>query len=422
MRGIFYGWVIVGAGTLIGTLQSVVFNLGAAALFLPVAREFATTRTVVSGAFAVSRLEGGIVGPVEGYLIHWVGPRRYMMIGAVIFGLGLVGIGLSQSIPQFYVAFLIATLGQSVAGFLPIVTVLVNWFQRWRGRAIGVYQLGNSFGALLVPLVAWLILNLGWRQSIIGMGIFATLVGVPLAAMMRSRPEDHGYLPDGAQPSRGLVSETTESAASGNQPAESGGSDITIGQALRGRNFWLLGVAHALSITAFGVLRVHEIPALVDLGFAEQTAANIFAMSMIVSAGGRLLGGFLGDMLGARRVLVVAFLLQGASVLILAYASSLFHVLVFAVLFGVSFGARGTLITVLRGDLFGRTNFSRLSGLMDPMSAAGAFLSPLLGGLVFDLRGSYRIAFLIIAALNVAGTVLLFWIRFPGDARVRVLV
>ncbi len=413
---IFYGWWIVAASTLASTIQSTFFNVGASALFLPAAREFGTTRTAISGAFAFSRLEGGITGPLEGFLIHWVGPRRYMMVGWVIFGLGLITVGLSRSVLGFYAAFLLVTLGQSIAGFLPIVTVLVNWFQKRRGRAIALFQLGSSFGALFVPAVAWAILNVGWRETMIVAGIITIPVGVPLAWIMRSRPEDYGYLPDGAT-SKSLAQDPTES-----QPGPPATSEpaSTIGQALRSRSFWFLGTAHAASLTAWGALRVNMIPALVDIGLEEQTAANILAMSLIIAGAGRLIGGFMGDMLGTRRVLVVTFLVQAIAVTILAFASTLAHALIFAVLFGLAFGARGTLMTVLRGDVFGRANFSRLAGLMDPLSTVGVVISPVFAAYIYDTTGSYQIAFLAIAAVVALGTLLVLGIRIPPRYQIAI--
>ena len=278
------------------TIQSAVFNTGAQALFLPLQREFNTTRTAITFAFSLRRLEGGLTGPLEGYLIHWIGPRRYMMWGWVIFGLGFVFLGLSQNIYQFYASFLFITLGQSVAGFLPIVTVLINWFNAWRGRAIAIYQLGGSIGGLLVFVFSWAILNLGWRETTIGVGIATIIIGIPLAAVMRARPEDYGYLPDGRRP-RGSSAGTDGDGddADASEPTQ------TVGQSLRDRSFWFLAMSHSAGITAWGALQVHQIPALVDIGIDELTAAGILSYTLAVAAVGRLLGGFLGDLLGPAR-------------------------------------------------------------------------------------------------------------------------
>jgi sugar phosphate permease len=343
-----------------------------------------------------------------------------MMGGWVIFGVGLISVGLSQNIYQFYAAFLLVTLGQSIAGFLPIVTVLINWFDRWRGRAIAIYQLGGSFGALFVPVLAWSILNVGWRETMIAAGIITMLMGVPLAAMMRSQPEDYGYLPDGAPPKS---TEASSLGAKNGEPTEVSPGDITeptVAQILRSRSFWYLGLSHSAGITAWGALQVHQIPALVDIGIDELAAASILSYTLVVAAIGRLIGGFLGDLVGPRRVVAAAFICQAISIVILAYATSMTQVMVFATIFGIAFGTRGTLMTVLRARVFGRKNFSRLAGLMDPLSSVSVFISPIFAGFVFDTSGSYQMAFLVLAAFNASGALLLMGIRLQPSPEIVV--
>ena len=380
------------------------FNVGAQALVLPLERDLAATRTAITGAFSLSRLEGGVTGPIEGYLIHWIGPRRYMMGGWVFFGAGFMLLSMASNLYQFYGSFLLITLGQSVAGFLPIVTVLINWFFRWRGRVIAIYQLGGSIGALLVPVWAWSIQDVGWRTSCMIVGIVTIIIGVPLAAMMRNNPEEHGYLPDGERPN----------TAAYDAPAMAGASNettVTISQALRGSNFWFLALSHSAGITAWGALRVHQIPAIVDIGMSEITAASILSYTLIVAAPGRLIGGFLGDKLGLRRIAASAFVLQGVAVVILTFSTTFTHVVVFATVFGLSFGMRGTLMTVLRAEVFGRENFSRLAGFMDPISSVGVVLAPLFAAFIYDTTESYQFAFLVLAVLNCSGALLLLGLK-----------
>jgi sugar phosphate permease len=373
---------------------------------LPIIREFETTRTAVSIAFSLRRLEGGLTGPLEGYLIHWMGPRPYMVTGWVIFGLGFIAVGLCQNIYQFYGAFLMVTLGQSISGFLPIVTVLINWFDKSRGRAIAIYQLGGSIGALFVPILAWSILNIGWRQTTIWIGFLVIIVGIPLALLMRPRPEDYGYLPDGADP-ESVLNEDTEDSKEANV------ENTSIMQVLKSRSFWFLGLSHSAGITAWGALQVHQIPALVDIGITELVAASIVSYTLVISAFGRLAGGFLGDILGTKKIIATAFILQGIAVAILAFADSNIDVMIFATIFGIAFGTRGTLMTVLRADVFGRQNFSRLAGLMDPVSSVSVLIAPILAGFIFDTTGSYKVAFLILAIVNASGAFLLLGVTVP---------
>tara|TARA_Y100000590_G_scaffold125765_1_gene143802 strand:+ start:10891 stop:11928 length:1038 start_codon:yes stop_codon:yes gene_type:complete len=337
-----------------------------------------------------------------------------MVIGWVIFGLGFIATGLCQNIYQFYLAFLLVTLGQSVAGFLPIVAVLINWFDRWRGRTIAIYQLGNSFGAVLVPVLAWFILNAGWRQTMVVVGIAVIIIGIPLALVMRPHPESYGFLPDGADPTDIETDRvTTENSAAPNTGL-SLDSDPTVSQALRSRNFWFLGLSHSAGITAWGALQVHQIPALVDIGINELTAASILSYTLIIAALGRLIGGFLGDVVGTKKVTAIAFIAQGIGIAVLALATTMTQVLIFATVFGIAFGTRGTLMTVLRAEVFGRRNFSRLAGWMDPISSVFVLISPIFAALIYDSVGSYKWAFLVLAVVNASGALLLIGVRVPN--------
>ena len=409
----FYGWWIVAAATTASAIQSAVFNVGAQALVLPLERDLAATRTSITLAFSLSRLEGGVTGPIEGYLIHWIGPRHYMMVGWVFFGAGFILLSMSTSLYQFYGSFLMITLGQSVAGFLPIITVLINWFFRWRGRVIAIYQLGGSIGALLVPVWAWSIQDYGWRTATMFVGILTIIIGVPLAAMMRNNPEEHGYLPDGDQPGADDPSYVATSDASDARtvPGAPVEETMTVGQALRGGNFWFLALAHSAGITAWGALRVHQIPAIVDIGISEITAASLLSYTLIMAAPGRLIGGFLGDKMGLRRVAAAAFVLQSVAVLILTFSTTFAQVVVFATVFGLSFGMRGTLMTVLRAEVFGRENFSRLAGFMDPISSVSVVFAPLFAAFMYDTTQSYQFAFVVLAVLNCSGALLLIGLK-----------
>ena len=405
----FYGWWIVAAATTASAIQSAVFNVGAQALVLPLERDLAATRTSITLAFSLSRLEGGVTGPIEGYLIHWIGPRHYMMVGWVFFGAGFVLLSMSTSLYQFYGSFLMITLGQSVAGFLPIITVLINWFFRWRGRVIAIYQLGGSIGALLVPVWAWSIQDYGWRTATMIVGILTIFLGVPLAAMMRNNPEEHGYLPDGDQP--GADDPTSDANETRTVSAAAPEEAMTVGQALRGGNFWFLALAHSAGITAWGALRVHQIPAIVDIGISEITAASLLSYTLIMAAPGRLIGGFLGDRMGLRRVTAAAFILQSVAVLILTFSTTFVQVVIFATVFGLSFGMRGTLMTVLRAEVFGRENFSRLAGFMDPISSVSVVFAPLFAAFMYDTTQSYQFAFVVLAVLNCSGALLLIGLK-----------
>ncbi|MBI4339040.1 MAG: MFS transporter [Chloroflexi bacterium] len=413
-RGLYYGWWIVASGVLAGLLRNGSFGMGAGAFFLPIAREFNTTRAAVSWAFALIRIEGGVTGPIEGYLIDKFGPRKIMVVGWIVFGLGFIALSRVHSLTQFYVAFVITAVGTSLSGFLPTAATVVNWFSRWRGTAIGIVLAGNSLGGVLVPVVVISIESFGWRATAAGSGMLMMALGVPLSLVMRRRPEDYGMQPDGA-PAGGsaAASPWTESQQGPTLPLAADAPDFTIGQAMRTPAFWLLAAAHSSGLTAWSAVSVHLIPALVDRGFSEAQAATIVGFQALVATVGRLSGGYLGDRYGQKRVLVAAFLFQGAAMVVLAFTTIWLHAIIFAVLMGIGFGARGPLQTALRSNLFGTRHFAIISGAMEPLIMVASVAAPVLAGLAFDLQHSYRWAFLAIGAVNALGVLFILPIRQP---------
>lgn len=387
--------------------------MGAGAFFLPIAREFDTTRASISWAFSAIRLEGGLTGPLEGFLIDRFGPRRMMLVGWVIFGFGFLFLSVVQSLPQFFAAFLIAAFGSSLAGFLPISTTVVNWFSRWRGTALGIVLAGNSLGGLFVPLMVLAILTFGWRPTAAGMGVFVILTGIPLSLVMRRRPEDYGMLPDGDQPEPESRDNGDDSSDVSSSSSETQEQDLSVRQALRTSPFWFLAFAHSGALTAWSAVAVHLIPALVDTGMSETQAGAIFAVQSIVASASRLGGGFLGDKIGIKQVLVAAYICQALALIILAFASTPFHAVLFAIFMGMGFGARGPLTTALRGNLFGRKNYATISGAMEPLTMLGSVIAPVLAGVTYDIQHSYTVAFLAIAVVNIVSIALLIPIRKP---------
>lgn len=424
-RGIFFGWWIVASGVITGVLRNGSFGMGAGAFFLPIAREFETTRAAVSWAFALVRIEGGLLGPLEGWLIDHFGPRKMMLFGWVVFGLGFILMSLVQSINQFYAAFIITAIGTSFSGFLPMAATIVNWFSRWRGTALGIVLAGNSIGGVLVPLVVLSIETFGWRATAAGSGVLMMALGIPLSLVVRRRPEDYGMLPDGvlAREDYSAAAAQSPAAANGAQgaaPSPSGGTDqdegLTVGQAIRTPAFWLLAMAHNAGLTAWAAVSVHLIPALVDNGLSEAQAASIVGVMAVIATIGRLAGGLLGDRFGAKPMLIMALLMQAAAMLMLSVTTTWLHALLFAAIMGIGFGARGPIQTSLRSDLFGRRSFATITGATEPLIMVGSVAATVLTGVAFDIQHSYKLAFIIIAAVNILGILFVLPIRRPHMA------
>ena len=172
LRGVFYGWWMVGLTGFLLALMSVTGFQGLGTFLVALERQFGWSRFAMSGAFALGRVEGAIIGPIEGYLIDHLGSRRMVFIGFIIIGIGFLLFSQVDSLWQFYLAFLVITVGAGLGGWLAGVTVVNNWFQRRRSLALAVSQAGGLLAGFLVPVLALGIEAHGFRWVTMGIGIF----------------------------------------------------------------------------------------------------------------------------------------------------------------------------------------------------------------------------------------------------------
>ena len=152
MRRVFYGWWIVFAGCVSMAISSGLFFNGFGFFFEPIRNHFAWNRTVLSGAYSISRIESALVGPLIGYLIQRYGAKGVVFFSFLIFGIGFILIGKSVSVFTFYVAFIITATGAEPPAFIAVMASLNNWFQVNRAKAIGIATV--SYTHLTLPTKA----------------------------------------------------------------------------------------------------------------------------------------------------------------------------------------------------------------------------------------------------------------------------
>ena len=418
----FYGWWLLAAGTTVAVLYSVFFAVGLGVYFPPVIEEFQTSRAALSWVFALMQLENGLLGPVEGYMVDKLGTRKVMFLGLFLLGVGLIWMSQAGSLSIFLAAFLIIALGGGLAGFLPISAAVTNWFVRHRSIAMGIALAGFSAGGLLLPALAWSISTYGWRDTAFGSALILWIVGFPLVALIRHRPEPYGYRPDGDPPSQptaaSLGGENEEAGLPSPTPPQEEQLSLTPIQAMKTSAFWVIGIAHSLAVLMVGAVMVHLVQFVVDLGTSLVVASTVVTVTTGVSIVGRLVGGFLGDRVSKVRILVVAFLLQAAGMLVLSFATQLWQAMLFAVIFGLGWGTRGPLLIAIRGDYFGRRYYATIMGLSQPMLMVGLLVGPLMAGYAYDILDSYQSAFIVIALANLLGAFLLVFLHPPKVATV----
>jgi sugar phosphate permease len=406
-KKIFYGWKMVGAATGMQFLQAGLMMQAFGAYVAVLSEEKGWSKTALSGAAALHQMEVAILGPVLGWMLDRFGPRRFVRIGVVMFGVGLMLFSQVETLPAFYGAFIVIALGVGFCGFFPLNVAIIHWFERWRARAISSMSIGLAFGGIVVPLVAWSMEVWGWRATAFVSGVIVVVVGSLLASMIYNRPSDRGDTVDGVveeRPSQQFLSKTTTS----------GTRDFTAREAVRTPAFWLLSLGHGFALFVVQAVVVHAIAHLKEgLGYTVAQAALVITLVTVSQLGGVLIGWVIGDRYDKRLISAACMLMHMSGLLLLTYAFSLAMVVGFAVLHGVAWGLRGPFMQALRADYFGRSAIGMILGLSFLIIMVGQVGGPMIAGLLADLTGNYRAGFTVLALLAGLGSVFFLAAKKP---------
>ncbi len=419
LNRVFYGWWLVGVSGFIMLLVTVPIFYGMSAWFPVLEKSFGWSRGQLSLAFSLTRVEGSVTGPLGGYLVDKLGSRRMVLIGFLIMGCGFILFGLVQDLWQFYLAFIVVSMGAGLGSWMPMMAVLNNWFLKKRATAMSRAMAGSAVGGLLlVPVLAWSIdpdrFGLDrWRDVATVLGIGSLILAFPLSLLVRNRPEDYGQHPYGFP--------STEDAAPVDQtPAPSEDSGFTWQEAIRTRAFWLISIGHASSAAVMTTLTVHLGSILfLDRGIPLGNVGFVISTYLAVGATFNLVGGYIGDRVPIRMAVFGFSVVQSIAIVVLLLAGTSYLIYVFAVLLGIGFGGRAPLTTAIRGVYFGRRAYGRIMGIsMLPMNAF-LFAMPVYAGFMFDATESYTIPFITLAVLNFVGSCFFLMIGPPTAMPVR---
>jgi MFS family permease len=372
--------------------------------YVALLEEFGWSRGVAAGAFSLSAIVQGVLSPLVGALVDRVGPRRVMLGGGVLLGVSyLLGGWITTLWHLYLVTGVLAAGGACAVGWVPCAALLSRWFARRQGSVMGLAFSGMGVGILVLgPLAQWLITNHGWRQAyfLIGAGTIAALV--PLAWFgIRDRPP---------APVIGAADSARAAVTVSPTMVETGGIDLR--GALGTRAFWALFLAYLFTPLAVFPVVTHQVAFAVDQGWPRQFVAGIFGLTGFMSVVGRIVFGFAADRIGRAQSASLSYACTALGTLALLSLERWHHgasLYVYALLFGAGFGARGPIITAMASELFPGRQFGRIYGALSLGNGIGGALGPWLGGVIFDVTGSYRVAFLLASGFCVLGAAC-FWV------------
>lgn len=437
---IFYGWWIVGAGLGMSGLSSTLFVYGFGAYFIAWRQAFGWPRATLGSMIGLSRLEGGVFGPIAGWLIDRHGPRIMMFVGVTVFGLGFIALSRVNSLTSLYIVYLgLLATGSSLGTLRPIQVAIANWFIRQRGRAMGILMAGWGVGGSFVFLLGFLIEAYGWRTTALLAGLAVWIVGFPLALVVRHRPEQMGLLPDGdttsetAAVTAGVRAESSmpQGGGSGSSGPEASSDaqkprafwmrdprpeiDLTVGQALRTQAFWLMAVTYAIWAATPTINTVYLAPFLSEeLKVDYVVALGALSFFAFTTTFGRLAFGFLGDFLNIRMLVAALLVLEGVGIWLFSHVQTMAQVPFYVIIFAVAHGGIIPLRTVLQGYFFGRKQFGTIGGVMTLVDLPATVTAPIwVAWLADTVPDGYRVGFRIIAVSLAVAAVAILLARRP---------
>jgi sugar phosphate permease len=370
-------------------------------------RELGWSRTMVTSGNAISKL---VVGPLFGFGAGWIvdrfGPRRLMMAGIVMAGGALVGLGTVSAPGMFYFFYFFNALGYVCGGPLPSQVLLSRWFDRTRGRAMGVAYLGIGLGGALVPLLAkWMTDQFGWRGSLQALGVLVVLIAFPLAYFVQEpsdaveqRTADLSAPRGGADQPPPRLRRSAAASSKAESPA--------LRAILRSPAFYLLAFGSMCSIAAVGGTNQHlKLFLSIDRGYSQGDAAAIISLVLAISIAGRLLMGWLADRMSRKQVMLLIYLMVATAIPLLLLRPSSSTMYVFAVIFGLGLGGEYLIIPLMAGELFGVAALGRVMGIVLTADGVAEATAPMLVGYLRDRTGSYDAGFTLLVCAALAGAV-----------------
>ena len=409
---VFYGWWIVGAGMSIQALVGGLMFQAYGAYVAVLKEEFGWGTLMFSLGFAMTRIESGALGPLQGWAVDKYGAGAIARIGMAVMGVGFILFSQIQEPWHFFVTYFLIAVGASLGGFMTLIVAVVNWFDRKRSMALGVMSSGMAFGGFLVLAVVQSFEAYGWRATAFGSGVIILVVGQVMVSFIRHRPEDHGLTPDGL-PLRVETDHTGEIITMDR--------DFTAREALHTRTFWFMALGHASALLVVSAVMVHLVLHVTEnLNYTLTQASYVVGLLTSMQIIGQLLGGYLGDRVNKRAIIVVCMAGHTVGLLVLAYATAFWMVVLFGVLHGIAWGGRGPLMQSLRADYYGRKAFGTIVGFSSMIVMLGMMSGPIVAGVLRDQTGNYELGFTVLAVLTGFGSVF-FILATPPRKPVRAV-
>ncbi|MED5579602.1 MAG: MFS transporter [Nitrospinota bacterium] len=398
-KKIYYGWFVL-AGAFILVFMGMSARQSFGIFFKPMMEEFQLSRAALSLPASLSLILFGISQPIGGLMINRFGAKKVIAFGSIITTIGVLGMSQVSSIwgIYFFYGFLLG-LGGTGNSFVALTPVLSNWFESRKGMALSIMSAGSSLGQLfLIPVFAFLVEMVTWRTALLYIGILFALTILPISFfIIKDNPSNNSKDPNDKK-----VNKIQKIPFP---------YDIPWVECLHKKPFILLTSSFFTCGFTITVITVHWIPFATDLNFAATTAALAFAVGGGLNTIGTLIVGPLSDKLGRKIPLSLVYAIRSLGFILFILYKNEYTLWATPLIIGLTWIATVPLTSALTVDFFGSKNVAILLGLIMLSHQLGAGLSAWLCGYIYDVTGSYNIAFMLAAYLCIQAAVIVCFIN-----------
>lgn len=416
-KGTLYsGWFVVGFSFItLGLVYGVWYSFSV--FFVALLKEFGWSRSVGAGAFSIFIVLSGLIGPYVGNMVYSTSPRKVIIVGSLLLGVGLVLCSATQTWWQFYIFFSIITaVGLGSSGWVPHVVLVQQWFKEKRGLPMGIISSGIGTGILIcVPLIQHLINWAGWRAAYRIMAVFIPLIVISLALLfLKKAPHTASRQIEVGIPVKNIKDPLVINEGWASR-------SWTVRQAAGTRQFWFLALSCFLGSFIIQSLFAHQVAFFVDHGVEAIFASYIVGIVGIVSLGGKILWGTLSDKIGRE----VTYTMGATCVLLGLITLILFSVLsspvlpyLFSIFFGMGYASTAALPPLITADFFEGRAYGGIFGWLMMFVGIGGAFGAWFAGFLFDHLGSYVLVFIIMIIGSFFPCLSIWW---AGPRKIRAV-
>lgn len=387
-------WRILIAACAIYFLNVGAIYYGLSVMLKPLIQDLGWTRAQGTSGYTVFMLSMGLLGPLVAVLIERIDIRNTVLLGSVAILLGAAVGYFTAGLTQFYLALALLGFGATAVTFIPMSQLIARWFTHNRGMGLGILITSAGLGAfVMTPFFAWVLERTGdWRPLFAIMGASVPVTVLLTLAILRNRPP---------------LAESAPAAGAGAPPVRpsrvyQSQVDWELMAALRTRALWIIVAGFGMGVLGLNLVNSQAVLHLTDQGIGTLVAGAAIGTMGLLSVGGRLGGGILGDRVEPRLLLALGLLCQAAGMLVLLSVDRDLLVYGFALLFGVGFGLGMVTGPLMLANYFGAGSFARINAATGVVTMGVTAFGPAIAGHASDVLGSYTLVFGAFSAVAVA--------------------